>query len=462
MKRSELVFTALLVPVDYVMLLAAAALAYHLRFTTIAGVRPVLYELAFATYFPWAVLAALAWLIVFALVGLYVVRSSRRIVDELAKIVVGCSTGALAIILLVFFRRELFSSRFIIVAGWVLAIVAVSFGRIIVRVIQHALLRRGFGRHHVLVVGQDPTADELVGQIAQRPGLGLTVVARLADGGATALQELPQKFATQRIDEIIVADPTVPHDQTQRLLEAARDHHIVFRYAADLFDARAAHVEVTTLAGIPLIEIKRTPLDGWGKILKRTVDVVLSGLALLILSPVLLLVAVAVKVDSEGPAVVSLARIGERGRPFTLYKFRSMVRNAQELKRNLIALNERADGPLFKIANDPRVTRIGRFIRKTSLDEFPQLWNVLAGHMSLVGPRPHEPEEVAKYEAHHRKLLTVKPGVTGMAQVSGRAGLSFEEEVRLDTFYIEHWSLKLDLQILLRTPAVVLSAKAAG
>lgn len=462
MKRFELILTALLVPLDYVMLLLAAALAYYLRFTAIADVRPVLYELPFGDYLRWAALAGLAWLVAFALAGLYSRRAARRPADEVAKIFVGCSTGALAIVLLVFFQRELFSSRFIILAGWLLAIVSVTLGRFIIRVIQAVLLRRGIGVRQAVIVGGDATADDLVSQIAQRPDLGLRVAARLPDGTESSLAALSQRFATTPVDEVIVADPTLPHDQTQRLLEVVREHHVAFRYAADVFDARATHVEVTTLAGIPLIEIKRTPLDGWGKILKRTVDVLLSGLGLIIGSPILALVAAAVRLDSEGGALVGLARIGERGRAFTLYKFRSMVKNAHELKKNLVALNERSDGPLFKITNDPRVTRVGRFIRRTSLDELPQLWNVLHGDMSLVGPRPHEPEEVAKYESHHRKLLTIKPGMTGLAQVSGRSVLSFEEEVRLDSFYIENWSLKLDFQILLRTPMVVLSARTAS
>ena len=139
-----------------------------------------------------------------------------------------------------------------------------------------------------------------------------------------------------------------------------------------------------------------------------------------------------------------------------------MIQNAHSFKKNLIQLNERKDGPLFKIKNDPRITRVGRFIRKTSLDELAQLFNVLRGEMSLVGPRPHEPEEVANYKKHHKKLLTIKPGITGMAQISGRSDLVFEEEVKLDIYYIENWSLKLDLQIILKTPFVVLSTKSAS
>ncbi len=461
MKRSELVFSALLVPVDFLMLLAAAGTAYYLRFFTINEFRPVLYELALGDYLRVVFVVAIGWLGVFALSGLYTFRATRRVIDEMAKIFFACSTAFVIIILLIFFNRDLFSSRFIILAAWALSIVFVSLGRILVRAIQHALFQNGIGVHQAVIVGNDQTTNDLIGHLAQHRSLGYKVVSRLPDGNEAAIAELEAKRALLKIDELIIADPSLGREQTQHLLEYANEHHIIFKYAADLFDAQISNIDISTIAGIPIIEIKRTPLDGWGKIFKRSVDLVLAGVSLVLLSPLLVLVALFVRLDSEGSSFVRLLRIGERGDPFTLYKFRSMVKNAHELKRNLVALNERSDGPLFKIKNDPRVTRVGRFIRRFSIDELPQLWNVLKGEMSLVGPRPHEPEEVAKYDRHHLKLLAIKPGITGLAQISGRSDLSFEEEVRLDTFYIEHWSPRLDFQILLRTPLVVLSARSA-
>jgi len=180
---------------------------------------------------------------------------------------------------------------------------------------------------------------------------------------------------------------------------------------------------------------------------------------LIIFSPVLLLVAFVVRLHSPGPIIITLTRIGERGKPFVLYKFRSMVNNAESLKEKLLPYNERKDGPLFKMANDPRITSVGKFIRKTSIDELPQLINVLQGKMSLVGPRPHEPQEVARYTHQQKKLLTIKPGMTGMAQISGRSDLAFAQEAQLDIYYIENWSLLLDIRILLMTPSAVLMRK---
>lgn len=168
-----------------------------------------------------------------------------------------------------------------------------------------------------------------------------------------------------------------------------------------------------------------------------------------------------IKFDTKGPVLVGLTRIGARNKEFKMYKFRSMIVGADKMKDQLIKFNERNDGPLFKMANDPRVTRIGKFIRRTSIDEIPQILNVLKGEMSLVGPRAHEPREVAQYKDSQMQLLVIKPGITGMAQVSGRSNLKFEDEARLDVYYIENWSLMLDFRILLKTIKVVLKRESA-
>jgi len=186
-----------------------------------------------------------------------------------------------------------------------------------------------------------------------------------------------------------------------------------------------------------------------------------SFLFLIILLPLFLIIVFIIKIDSKGQIFYGSKRVGAKGRIIKIWKFRSMVQNAERLKKKLLSQNERQDGPLFKMDYDPRVTRVGKFIRKWSIDELPQFFNILQGDMSLVGPRPHEPNEVAEYEKHHKKLLNIKPGVTGMAQVSGRSDLEFEEEVKLDTFYIENWSLWIDLIILIKTPFVVLLRRGA-
>lgn len=463
MKRSELTFSALLVPIDYLMIVFAGLTAYYLRFSSsLTEIREVYYTLPLHEYINIVIGVAALWVVVFAISGLYVIRGSRRPLDELAKIFIACSTGVMLIIILIFFQRELFSSRFIILAGWVISIVYVSLGRISVRALQRVLYRRGIGLHGVAVIGRDKTSHDLATALRLQPALGYAVVARAEAFDETTRATLLTAVQQGTLNEIILADTELDKESISRLVDFCDDQHLVFKYAADLFDTQASNLEIDAMFGVPMVEIKRTPLDGWGRIMKRVFDILGAVFFLVLFSPLMLITAVAIRLDTRGPVFVKLDRIGYRGRPFKILKFRSMVLNAHAQKKDLLQYNERGDGPLFKMERDPRITRVGRFIRRTSIDELPQFFNVLFGSMSLVGPRPHEPEEVAQYQKHHRRLLSIKPGVTGMAQISGRSDLTFEDEVRLDTFYIEHWTLKLDVRILLKTPWAVISPRKAA
>lgn len=462
MNRSELIFSVLRVPLDYLMVIAAGLTAYAYRFGAFTDIRPALYAMPLSDFLNLLAIVAIVWILAFAVTGLYKSRSTQRLVFEIGKVIVACSASVMVLILLIFFQRELFSSRFIIVLGWALSIVYVSIMRAIVRSIQMSFVRRGVGAHRTVLVGSGPSLEAAQTYIREHPESGYRVIATLPvfdDAHRSAFADIS---GGQEIDEVILVDPSTPHDQTLALLNACAERNLYFSYAASLFDTRMAHIELTTLAGIPLIGIQRTRLAGWGKVLKRVFDLLGGTFLILVLSPLLLLVAIGITVDSRGPIFVHLERIGRGGRHFRLHKFRSMVPNAHALKPQLVAYNERNDGPLFKMKNDPRITRIGRFLRRTSLDELPQLWNVIRGTMSLVGPRPHEPEEVAQYTKDQRTLLVIRPGITGLSQISGRSDLTFREEVRLDTYYVEDWSLWIDLQILAKTPWVLLRDRHAA
>lgn len=458
MKRSDLTLSAVLVPVDVVMLVLAAFAAYSLRFSPdVMRLLPVQGTFEFSNYSRIVVIAVPFWVIVYALAGMYALSNIRTISQELMRVVFASSTAVMLLIAGIFFQRELFSSRFIILAAWGFAIVFVFFARQVVRFIHRSYLRRGKGLHRVVVFGADRTTDLLLAHIRENPLAGFSVVAHFpsfANGDRATIEKLLEQ---QDVDEIMLADPMMPTNERMDLLDFANEENRTLRYAADLFETKVSKVDISTIGTIPFFEVKRTPLDGWGRIAKRSVDIVGSMFGLIVLSPLFFAVASVIKITSNGPVFVALWRVGQRGKKFQLYKFRSMVTNAHELKKELLAKNERGDGPLFKMSNDPRVTPFGRFLRKSTIDELPQLWNVLKGNMSLIGPRPHEPEEVAQYKREHKQVLFVRPGMTGMAQVSGRSELKFDDEVRLDVYYIENWSLGLDLQILLKTFWVVLT-----
>ena len=232
------------------------------------------------------------------------------------------------------------------------------------------------------------------------------------------------------------------------------------RVVPDLFQLSLGGVDVEAINGVPLISIKESALTGFNQALKRALDLTVGGLAVTLLSPFWLAIAVGIKLDSPGPIFFRQERVGKDGKTFTVFKFRSMYQDAEDRLEKLRVHNE-ADGPLFKMKDDPRRTRMGRFIRKTSLDELPQLINVLRGEMSIVGPRPGLPSEVAQYQEWHRKRLEVQPGITGLWQVSGRSNLTFDEMVMLDIYYAENWSLGLDIRIMLRTVPQVLFGEGA-
>jgi exopolysaccharide biosynthesis polyprenyl glycosylphosphotransferase len=464
MKRSELAISALLIPLDAAAIYGSFMLSYYVRVES--GALPVKYVLPIGDYALFAAGATFLWLVVFALLGLYQLRSTRRGLTELAKIVAGSFIGTLSIVALIFFLRVDFFSRFVILFGFLAAIVLLGLTRGIIRLAQQALFRYGVGVRRAIIVGTGSSAKtlarelarnhrgyQIIGFVATKPGAkGRNLIGRLKDIPSLLERYLP--------DELIDAEPNLSGSQKLTILRATEDTHTDFRFVPSTPELATARVGVAAVGGIPLMTILRTPLEGWGRIGKRSFDLVGSVLALpffLLLYP---FIALAIKLDSRGPVIFKQTRVGRAGKSFTYYKFRGMVDDAEQRLGKLRKYNE-VSGPVFKMKDDPRVTRVGRFIRKTSLDELPQILNVLKGDMSLVGPRPPIPSEVAKYNRQQRRRLTIKPGITGPWQVSGRSDIGFDEWVRLDLYYIQNWSLLLDLTILLKTVRVVFSRKGA-
>lgn len=461
MKRSELVFTSILVPVDLLMLILAGLSTYFLRTSSwLEQYRPVLFytELPFREYFLLTILVAFFLLVVFALVGLYRIKAVRSLWDDFVKIVIGASAGIIGVVFYIFIRREWFNSRFLILGGWIAAIVFVSFGRFLINKLQKFLIRKyHYGANRVLVIGQDKVSRKIIEKIKKEPELGYFLAGNLEEPN---LNEIKIRYGNPGLEEIILADPDWPKGKVLELVNFCEENHLVFKFVPNLFQTLTSNTLVDTLGDLPIVELKRTPLDGWAKIIKRIIDIVGSLFGLIILSPFFLIISFLIKWDSDGPVLIKLKRISQN-KKFGLYKFRSMIKEAESLKKYLWDFNERKQGPLFKMKDDPRVTRLGRVLRKYRLDEFPQLINVLKGEISLVGPRPHQPDEIERYQRRHKKVLAIKAGITGMAQTSGSSDLPFEEEVKLDSYYIENWSLIKDLKILFKTILILFKDRSA-
>ncbi|WP_182558298.1 sugar transferase [Microlunatus kandeliicorticis] len=345
--------------------------------------------------------------------------------------------------------------------------------RYVGRKILHRRQRSGLSVRRVVVVGSLWSTADLVGVLGHATHNGMQVVgvcvpaaeaARAAELGLTVLGDLDHVPAVIRefgCDAVAVTGgEATRHNYLRELAWSLEGERVELLVHPGLVEVAGPRMHIRPYVGLPLLHIDQPHFAGWRRVFKRLVDIVLTGIGLLLISPVLLAIAVAVKLEDGGPVLFRQTRVGLDGRTFTMLKFRSMAVDAEQRLAALLEQNEGA-GPLFKMVDDPRVTRVGRFLRKFSLDELPQLFNVLAGSMSLVGPRPPLQSEVDAYARDARRRLLVTPGLTGLWQVSGRSLLSWEETVRLDLRYVENWSLTLDLLILWKTVFAVLARRGA-
>ena len=474
MKRLELFLAFIQLPLDFLLLLLAGFTAYQLRFTeALTSIRPVIFNLSWEKYWPLVILTAVSWLIIFAFAGLYHTNPNRKLAKDLRRLVFACTTGFGAITVYVFFTLQKFDSRFLVLVGWILAIIFVATGRILMKGLKTVLYKQGIGLRKTMIIGSEKIAQEITNFLNQHWGLGYKVVGSY-DHFDKQVAKIILMNKKNRPDEIIFTDPKANEDQALQAINFANENHITFKYSADLFATVSTNMTVGTLAGIPVIELQRTRLFGWSSILKRLFDIFGSLILIILCTPLYLLTAILILIEDGFPLIYKNERVGQAGKNFVAYKFRSMYKKyctgsqfgkngdkALKKEAALIKKQSSKTGPIYKIANDPRVTKIGKFIRRWSLDEMPQFFNVLKGDMSLVGPRPHQPREVNKYKRQHKIVLAIKPGITGLPQISGRSDLSWDQEVKLDTFYIENWSILLDLIILVKTPFIVILKKGA-
>ncbi|HEV2386564.1 MAG TPA: sugar transferase [Candidatus Acidoferrales bacterium] len=322
---------------------------------------------------------------------------------------------------------------------------------------------RGAGARHALIIGTGAVGQALATHFDRNLQLGYRVKGFLDGNGSTdprvlgMIEDFDRVVRTEFVDEVFITEPG-EHQLVQRLVAEARRLRLGVKIVPELYDGLGWEAPIRYVGPFPVMELHSEPIPAVGLFCKRVLDSALSAFGLVALSPVFLAIAAAIRLDSEGPILYCSPRVGKRGSKFTCYKFRTMVANADALKEELRSRNER-NGPFFKVADDPRVTRVGRFLRKYSLDESPQLWNVLRGEMSLVGPRPHPLDDYARYDLEHLRRLDVKPGITGLWQVTARQDPSFERNIALDLEYIERWNFWLDFQILLQTVPEILQGR---
>ncbi|MHB0875130.1 MAG: sugar transferase [Anaerolineae bacterium] len=471
--RSIRWLTPVLVVTDALCINLAFYLAYSLRYQ-VEWPYPVedVFYAPYRLYFPVGLLLSALLLVVFRFEGLYSDSPGETWLDELYRVVNGTTTGIVVAVVFYFFYRPVVYSRLVFFYAAVLIVLLLA----IVRWLKHMgldyLRRRGIGIARVLIVGAGEVGRAVIRSIVAHPELGYQIVGFVDDDpedGSSDLGRIRCLGPTSRvaalvregsIDEVIVTLPWVYHRQILAIMGECQQLAVGARVVPDIFQMSLNRVDVQQLDGIPLLGLREPRISGLNRALKRTVDVV-SGLGgLLGLALIYVPVAIAIKLDSPGPVVYSQERVGRHGRRFMIYKFRSMREDADAQMRALLDRNE-ADGPLFKMRDDPRRTRVGKILRRLSLDEWPQFINVLRGDMSLIGPRPNRPYEVEEYKPWHRRRLDVKPGLTGLWQVSGRSDVPFDEMVLLDIYYIDNWSFFLDAKIAARTMLLPLLGRGA-
>jgi exopolysaccharide biosynthesis polyprenyl glycosylphosphotransferase len=410
-------------------------------------------------------------LLIFALRGLYKVRLTGSWFRQAWNIISSCTIGMGFLIAYYFAFQPPANSRLIVLLVWAAAIVLLCSARLIVSGAMGLLYRLGLGETRLLVVGSGRLGKMVMQHIAANPNLGYSIIGFLHDMNEApsdfgrfkmlgTLEDIGPVIRSMQVDEVIIALPSNMHQYAIRSVKMCERLGTSFKLIPDLYELSLSRIDMETMEGIPLIGIKQVSLNTLQRVITRLVDIVLSILGLVVGSPLWLFIAIAIRITSAGPIIYKQTRVGLNGQHFITYKFRSMYQDADKRLVQLKNKNE-VSGPLFKMKDDPRRTPIGTFLRETSLDEIPQLFNVLKGEMSLVGPRPPLPSEVAQYEEWQKGRLAIKPGLTGLWQVRGRSDLSFDEGVLMDLYYIENWSLRLYFQILLRTIPAVLFRRGA-
>ncbi len=463
------IFPFLFFLADVIIIFSSFLLAYWMRFySPLIRIVPVTKGIPpLSLYLYGSIFVVIVWVAVFNAYGLYKSSRPRTAFDEFYLLSKSATLGFLLILAFTFFYRSTSYSRATLAVSWILGIILLFAERRSMAKIEQHFTKRGYGVKKAIIVGTGELGLSLYERWKRNPQLGYRLVG-LVEGGEKpeknpevndisilgTLDDLLRIIENEGVELVILALPLSYQQKMMEIILSCEDLKVEFQIVPDMFEIMAARAKVLSLDGIPLISLGRTPLEGWNRTLKRGMDVLISSAGLVILSPLFAILAILIKLDSKGSVFFRQERLGRDGRRFVQYKFRSMIEKAEE-----------KTGPVFATEDDPRRTPMGKFLRRSNLDELPQLFNVLKGDMSLVGPRPERKffvdkfkEGIPRYFLRHK----VKSGITGWAQVNGlRGDTSIEERTQFDLFYVENWSLAFDIKIILLTLKDWLSPKNA-
>jgi exopolysaccharide biosynthesis polyprenyl glycosylphosphotransferase len=456
LKFRRLVYRLVLIAGDAVCVIAALNLSIWTRFHAdwFLDYFPVTKGSPAEGFYPPFQAAALGiWMVTFMVVGFYR-RINQKALDELLRVAHGVLTGWIILVAVTFLARGIEYSRLVLALSGAYAFLFIYVYREVVKFFYTHLAERWLEPHTVLILGSGRMSKSIQRVLTAHPEVE-TVHRSTRDP-----KELEKFLHEHQVREVFVGEPDMDHTTLIDMSDVCDKFDVPFRIVPDVLELRMGEVIIDSSLGLPTFQVKPVTLHGWTYFYKRMFDIVCSIVILSVGMVPLLFIAFLIRLDSEGAILLNQQRLGFRRKAFPFFKFRTMIKNADDFLEELKKRNDRS-GPVFKMKDDPRITKVGKWLRKFSLDEIPQILNVLRGEMSLVGPRPQVLWEAAAYDDWAKKRLNVLPGITGLWQVSGRAHLSYEEMIELDVYYIEHWSPGLDLKILLRTLPTILGGQGA-
>jgi Undecaprenyl-phosphate glucose phosphotransferase len=463
-RRNDFLIPTLGVIFDSVAIEGAFLLSYWIRFhTSLFNFLPISEDTPPLDAYVYGSLVVIpVWLLIFNARSMYGARRNVALADEFVDVIKLVTLGMLMVMSAAFFYRAFSYSRVVFGLLWVTSITFISVGRIVLHQVEKMMYKSGRELRNAVIIGNNETAKRIYEELNNHPLLGYRLVGYFADAQVVngtllaraeylgTLDAVPGKLMQTHIELVLIALSYTDHPKIFKLVQECEGVNVEFLMVPDILELMASTLSLKEIEGIPFIKIKGVPMTTWGRILKRTFDFIIGLLLFALSSPLLLLIAVIIKLDSKGPVFFLQERIGLDGRKFMMMKFRSMKQGAEEF-------DEQAG---LGVHNDPRQTGVGKFLRWASFDELPQLFNVLKGEMSLVGPRPERTYYVDKFKDVIPKYLDrhrVKTGMTGWAQVHGyRGNSSLEERIKYDIYYIENWSLMFDVKILMKTIGALL------